>query len=168
MNEVEVYNAIRSEIVTNHVLLHLTTFIVVAALLTGTYVIENRKSIISVLLPILTLSWAAATVRFDYFIHRQAAYLRSAETRMQESGISIPLWETWKFSLRSTSIIVPIADVITILVILLPTTYLLFGPAQEFFILNMWRGRKVYAWGVSIAIVFFLCSLLFIPRIADW
>src|SRR5690349_6401056 len=113
MNEVEVYNAIRSEIVTNNVLLHLTTFIVVAALLTGTYVIENRKSIISVLLPILTLSWAAATVRFDYFIHRQAAYLRSAETRMQESGISIPLWETWKFSLRSTSIIVPIADVIT-------------------------------------------------------
>jgi hypothetical protein len=167
MNEVEVYNAIRSEIVTNHVLLNLTTLIVVIVLLVGICFTENRKSIISVMLPLLTLSWAAATVRFDYFIHRQAAYLRVAEARMQESGIIMPLWETWKFSLRSTSIIVPIADLMAILVILIPTAYLLFGPTQEFFVFKLWRGRKAYAWGVSIAIGFLLCSLLFIPRMAS-
>lgn len=166
MNDIEIYNTIRSEIVANHILLNVTTLIVVIVLLIGTYLIENRKSIVSVALPLLTLSWAAATVRFDYFIHRQAAYLRIAEDHIQESGISIPLWETWKFSLRSTSFIVPIADLMAILVILLPTAYLLFGPAQEFFIFKQWRGHKAYACGVSVAIVFLLCFLLFIPRIA--
>jgi hypothetical protein len=79
MNEVEIYSIIRSEILTNHVLMHVTTLVVVILLFGGTWLIEDRKSIISVILPILSLAWAAAIVRFDFFIHRQAAYLRAVE-----------------------------------------------------------------------------------------
>ena len=166
MNEVEIYNIIRGEIETNHVLMHVTTLIVVILLLGGCWLVENRKSVVSIILPLLSLAWAAAIVRFDFFIHRQAAYLRTVEARLQESGISVPLWETWKTSLRSTSIVVPIADFIAILVIVIPTIYLLFGPAQDYFSLKQWRRGRVYAWGVLITLVLCLCFLPFIPTIA--
>ena len=167
MNEVEVYSIIRSEIETNHVLMHVTTLIVVILLLGGTWLVEGRKSIVSVLLPLLSLAWAAAIVRFDFFIHRQAAYLRAVEARLQESGISVPLWETWKSSLRSTSIVVPISDFIAILVIVIPTIYLLFGPTQDYFVLKQWRGGTVYTWGVLITLGLLLGFLPFIPMIAQ-
>jgi hypothetical protein len=48
MNEIDFYNSIRSEIVVNHVLMHLTTLVVVIALLAGVWLSETRESIISV------------------------------------------------------------------------------------------------------------------------
>jgi hypothetical protein len=167
MGEVEIYNAIRSEIVTNHILIHVTTWIVVIILLVGTWVVENRKTILSVILPLLTLAWAAAVVRFDFFIHRQAAYLRGFENHLQQSGLSMPLWESWKSSLRSTAFVVPLADFLAVLVIVLPTIYLLFIPAQEFFHQKRWRGGKLYAWVILILIGLLLGLLLFIPKIAQ-
>ncbi len=166
-SEVEIYNVIRSEIIINHVLMHVTTLVVVVTLLVGIYLIEERKSIISVVLPLLSLAWAAAIVRFDFFIHRQASYLRDVESRLRESGISVPLWETWKSSLRSTSIIVPITDFIAILVIFVPTIYLLFGPAQDYFVLKQWRGAKQYAWLILIVLSLLICCLPVIPKIAQ-
>ena len=164
--ELEIYEAIRSEIVTNHVLIHVTTWIVVLMLLVGTWIVEKRKTILSVILPLLSLSWAAAMVRFDFFIHRQGAYLRLLEARMQEQGISIPLYESWKYSLQSTKFVVPITDLIAIWIITVPTLYLLSGPLQEYFLQNQWRGGKLYAWGVASLFVILLASLAFIPKIA--
>lgn len=168
MSDVEIYSLIRSEILTNHVLMHVTTLLVVILLLAGTWLNEDRKSVISVTLPLLTLAWAAAIVRFDFFIHRQAAYLRALESRMRESGVATPLWETWKSSLSSTGIIVPITDFIAILVVIVPTVYLLFGPAQEYFAAKGWPGGKAYKWGVIIAVGFLLGCLPFIPKIAQY
>src|SRR5262245_2202065 len=96
MNELDLYNSIRTEIVVNHVLMHLTTIVVVIALLAGVWLTEQRESIISVLLPLLSLSWAASIVRFDYFIHRQSAYLRALEVFLRQDGMAVPLWEGWK------------------------------------------------------------------------
>jgi type IV secretory pathway VirB2 component (pilin) len=166
MGEVEIYNTVRNEIITNHVLIHVTTLVVVILLLAGVWLVEQRKSVVSVLLPLLSLAWAAAIVRFDFFIHRQAAYLRAVEAHLRESNPSMPLWETWKSSLRSTSIVVPITDFIAILIILLPTIYLLFGPARDYFALKKWRGAKVYVWGVLIVLGLLICSIPFIPTLA--
>jgi type IV secretory pathway VirB2 component (pilin) len=122
--------------------------------------------VLSVFVPLLSLSWAAAVVRFDYFIHRQGAYLRAVESGMGEAGVSIPLWETWKSSLRSTALVVPVADVIAVLVIVVPTAYLLFGPAQEFFRERGWRWGRAYAWSAAAVLGLLLGLLPFIPRIA--
>ncbi len=167
MGEVEIYNAIRSEIVVNHVLMHVTTLVVVVFLLGGIWLVEARPSLLSVLLPLLSLAWAAAIVRFDFFIHRQAAYLRAVESRLQAAGISIPLWETWKPSIRSTGIVVPVADLIAMLVVTVPTVYLLFGPAQGFFAARQWRGGRAYAWGTLILLGFLIGCLPFIPKVAQ-
>ena len=77
-----IYAAMRAEIVTNHVLLHITTFAVMLVLLTGAFVTERRDTILSVLLPLVSLMWASATLRFDFFIHRQGAYLAQLEPRL--------------------------------------------------------------------------------------
>ena len=167
MGEAEIYSAIRNEIMVNHVLMHVTTLIVVVILLGGIWLIEHRTSFLSVVLPLLSLAWAAAIVRFDYFIHRQGAYLRAVEAHMQAAGISIPLWESWKSSLRLTSVVVPIADFIAIIVVLVPTIYLLFGLAQEFFNVKKWQGGKIYAWGVLIVLGCLLGCLPFIPKLAQ-
>lgn len=166
-NEIEIYEIIRWEIITNHVLMHVTTLLVVIVLLFGAWLIEQRKSILSVFLPLLSLAWAAAIVRFDFFIHRQGIYLRALEAHIRETGASLPLWETWKASLRSTAFIVPIADFIALLVILLPTFYILFGPAQEFFQLKQWRGGRAYALTVTVLLCLLSLSLLFIPKLAE-
>lgn len=166
-SESEIYQIIRWEIITNHVLMHVTTLLVVIVLLFGTWLIEQRKSVLSVFLPLLSLAWAAAIVRFDFFIHRQGIYLRALEAHFRETGVSAPLWETWKASLRSTAFIVPIADFIALLVILLPTFYLLFGPAQEFFLMKQWRGRRAYAFMVTGLLCLLSLSLLFIPLLAS-
>jgi hypothetical protein len=167
-NEIDIYNTIRIEIVANHTLMHWYSIIVALVLLSGIVLTELRKTTISVFLPILSLSWAASMVRFDFFIQRQGAYLRDLEMGMQEHGISVPLWETWKSSLRSTQLIVPIADAVAVLAIVVPTLYLLFGPAQEVFQLRHWKGSKLYAWSIATLITLLLCSLAIIPRLAAW
>ena len=159
---------IRSEIINNHTLMHWFSVIVALVLLAGTWIIELRKTIVSVFLPLLSIAWAAAMVRFDFFIHRQAAYLRALESHLAQTNPSLPLWESWKMSLRSTQYIVPIADLIACAVIVVPTLYLLFGPAYEFFQLRNWKGGKLYAWIVSIILLSLLLSLTIIPKIASY
>jgi hypothetical protein len=166
LDETQVYNSIRAEIVSNHMLMHWYSIIVALALLAGVVIVENRKTVLSVFLPLLSLAWAAAIVRFDFFIHRQALYLRAVESRMTEHGIAIPLWESWKVSVTSTQFVVPVADLIAVTVIVTPTIYLLFGPAQRFFELRHWRGGRLYAWVVASLILLLLCSLAVIPRVA--
>lgn len=169
MNATEIYIALRAEITANHVLMHWISLLVILALFTGVWVVEKaRPTILSVFLPLLSLAWAAAVVRFDFFIHRQAAYLRLLEGQMREAGTAFPLWETWKASLRATPFVVPAADAIIFVVIIIPTVYLLRGPAREYFQLRQWRGEKIYAWGVLAGIVLLLCFLAVIPQIADW
>jgi hypothetical protein len=168
LNDVDIYNSIRAEIINNHNLMHWFTIVVVILLLIGVGFVEARKTVLSIFLPLLSIAWAAAMVRFDFFIHRQGAYLRAVESQLREKGVSIPLWETWKTSVRSTQIVVPVADAIACAVVLIPTIYLLFGPAQEYFQLRQWRGGQAYAWSVSLLIILLLLSLTVIPKIADW
>ena len=78
------------------------------------------KTILSVFLPLLSLGWAASVVRSDYFIRREAAYLRDLQTKTQPN---LPLWETWKGSLHSTVFVVPVLDVIAVPVMVVPTLY---------------------------------------------
>ena len=166
MNEINLYNSIRSEIVVNHVLMHLTTIVVVVALLVGVWLSEKRESVISVLLPLLSLSWAAAMVRFDFFIHRQAAYLRALETSLQQNGLSVPLWEGWKASLQSTRIVIPMADVFATLIIIVITAHLLFGPARDVFKLKRWPAYRFYSWFILVSTIGLLLFLPFIPKLA--
>jgi hypothetical protein len=168
LNEVDIYNSIRAEIINNHTLMHWFTISVVIILFTGVGFVESRKSILSVFLPLLSVAWAAAMVRFDFFIHRQGAYLRSVEARLSGQSVNIPLWETWKSSLRSTQVVVPLADAIACAVIVVPTIYLLFGPSREYFQLKQWKGGQAYAWAVSALTILLLLSLTVIPKLADW
>jgi hypothetical protein len=148
--------------------MHWYSIIVAVALVSGIFVTEVRKTALSIFLPFLSLSWAAAMVRFDFFIQRQGAYLRDYEIKMQEQGLALPLWETWKSSLRSTQIIIPIADAVAVLAIVIPTLYLLFGPAQDFFHQQKWKHARLFAWSISILLVLLLCFLAVIPRLAAW
>lgn len=167
MGELELYSTIRSEIVVNHVLMHLTTIFVVFVLLAGTWLVETRRSFVSLLLPLLSLAWAAAIVRFDFFVHRQAAYLRALELSLQKrTGTDVPFWELSKAQLRSTRYVVPTADALSFLIIIVPTIYLLFGPCKSLFKERQWRGHLLYAWTVLLLIILLLSSLPFIPRIA--
>jgi hypothetical protein len=166
MSELDVYNAIRYEIIANHVLLHVYTITVAIVLLIGIAYIENRNTILSVFLPLLSLAWAAAVVRFDFFIHRQAIYLRTFESQLLSKGSSVPMWETWKSSVRATQFIIPTADLIGLTVIVIPTICILFGPAQQFFRHRHWKCGKLYAWSVSVLLLTLLCFLTIIPKIA--
>jgi len=168
LNELEIYTAVRNEILSNHILMHWFSIIIALSLLIGILMVELRKSILSVFLPLLSISWAASMVRFDFFIHRQAAYLRTLESQMRDTGVSIPLWESWKASLRATQFVIPIADTIACTVIVIPTIYLLFGPSRQFFRDHRWKGGKAYAWAASILLLLLLCFLAAIPKIADW
>ena len=167
MGELELYSAIRSEIVVNHVLMHVTTIFVVFVLLAGVWLIERRSSILSLLLPLLSLAWAAAMVRFDFFIHRQAAYLRMLETSLQKRvGTDVPFWELTKAQFQSTRYVVPTADTLGMLIILVTTIYLLFESCKSLFKERQWHGHLVYAWTVLLLIVLLLASLPLIPKIA--
>ncbi|HET6972884.1 MAG TPA: hypothetical protein VFH96_02605 [Pyrinomonadaceae bacterium] len=169
MNLVEIYISARSEIISNHVLMHWFSIIVAAMLLAGVFIVEkHEKTILSVFLPLLSVAWAAAIVRFDFFIHRQAAYLRELEAKMTESGVPYSLWETWKASSRATPVVVPLADLIASTVIVIPTIYLLFGPAQRFFEGKGWKGKRAFAWSVTILMALLLSSLAAIPKIAAY
>lgn len=168
LNPFEMYAAMRSEIVTNHVLMHWFTIVVVLSVLAGVWIVEQRKTILSVFLPLLSLGWAASIVRFDFFIHRQAAYLKNFESQLQAQGASAPLWETWKASSRSTPFVVPALDAIAVIVIVIPTFYLLFSPAQEFCQSKGWGWSRIYAWTVSVILLLLLFSLAAIPEIAKY
>lgn len=147
----------------NHVLMHVVSVVVAMVLLAGTFVVEKRETILSIFLPLLTFAWAAATVRFDFFIHRQGAYLRSLEAHLAQN-VSTPLWETWKYSNRAaTSLVVPVLDVIVVLAILIPTFFILFGPCRKFFDSRGLKGAKAYAWTLSVMIVGLLLSLGLVP-----
>lgn len=162
VNEAEIYTAIRSEIVTNHVLMHLFALVTAVILIAGTFIVEKRETVLAVFLPLFTLAWAAATVRFDYFIHRQGAFLRAFEGQIGQTA-SIPLWESWKYSNRATNLVVPLMDVIVILAILVPTLYMLFGPCQKYFDSAGLKGGRAYAWVLSVMIVSLLLSLGLLP-----
>ena len=166
MNEIDLYNSIRSEIVANHILMHLTTVVVVITLLVGVWISEQRESILSVLLPLLSVSWAGAMVRFDFFIHRQAAYLRAFEDSLRQKGLVVPLWETWKVSLQSTRVVIPIADVFTTLIVVIVTAYLLFGPSRRFFKTRAWPAYRLYSWLILLSTIGLLLFLPFIPKLA--
>jgi hypothetical protein len=167
MQEIEIYNIIRQEIITNHTLMHWLTLFVFVSLLVACVVIEKRKTILSVFLPLLTLAWAASIVRFDFFIHRQGAYLRSLESHIQNNVTSIPLWETWKASHDSGIFIVPLADIFIFIVIIIPTAYILFNHTQEYFAEKRWKAGKPYAWTVLVSIVLLLSLIPFIPTLAQ-
>lgn len=163
MQEVEIYSVIRQEIIYNHGLMHWFTFLVLAALLAGCKIIEMRKTILSVFLPLMSLGWAASVIRFDFFIHRQGAYLRILERRIQDNGISIELWETWKGVHTSGVFVIPLADVFIFIVILIPTAYILFVHAREYFDERNWRGGNIYVWAILGCIVCLLGLIPFIP-----
>jgi hypothetical protein len=162
------YNTLRAEIVTNQVMMHWFSLIMALAILAGVVVAERRTTILSVFLPLLSVSWAASIVRFDFFIHRQAAYLRVIESQLREQGLAIPMWETWKSSLGATPFVVPVLDLFVVSIIVIPTFYLLFGSSLEVFASRGWRGGKVYAWIMSSLLAVLLMSLAVIPKIAGW
>jgi hypothetical protein len=166
MGDAELYGSIRAEILANHLLMHWFTMLVALAVLGGVWLIEKRETVLAVFIPLLSLSWAAAIVRFDFFIQRQGAYLRTLESQMQD-GFPAPMWETWKMSLSATRFVVPTADIIASAVIVLPTIYLLFGPCQRYFKVKEWRMSKLYAWALSLLLLALLSSLSVIPRLAS-
>ena|SRR5690242_6889653 len=166
MDALQVYISIRSEIIANHLLIQWFTLIVAITIIIGVVAVEwLGETCLSVFLPLLSLAWAASVVRFDYFIHRQAAYLRLLEQRTQTG---LPLWETWKGSLQSTSFVVPLLDFLAILVIVVPTLYLLFGPAQHYFSAHSWRGGRLYSFTISVVLLLLLLSLAVVPTIARY
>jgi hypothetical protein len=85
-------------------------------------------------------------VRFDFFIHRQAAYLRALEASLHQNGLAVPLWESWKASLQSTRIVIPVADVFATLITMIITAYMLFGPAKKIFRSRDWPAHRIYSW----------------------
>ena len=165
MGEIEIYNIIRAEIITNHVIMHFFTLVVTIVLLAGVYICERKESILSVFLPLLSLAWAAAILRFDFFIQRQGKFLRVFEGHLSERMNSLPLWESWKALSVSTAYIVPIADIVAFAVIVVPTLYLLFKPSRRYFENNNISGGKLYAGCISILLFLFLISLAIVPII---
>jgi hypothetical protein len=157
-----VYAALRSEILVNDVLLHATTLAVFLILLTGAAFIERRQTILSALLPLTSVLWAAAVVRFDFFIHRQGAYLSTVEHKLlAESGL--PGWESWKNVLPGTRTLVPAADVIASLVMVAITANIAFGPCRRYFRDRGWSGGTIYAASSVGLTVALLSSLALIP-----
>lgn len=167
MQEAEIYSIIRQEIINNHNLMHWFTLFVVVMLVVGSAVLEKRKTILSVFLPLISLVWAAAIVRFDFFIHRQGAYLKDFENTLQNNGFVYPLWETWKSSHSSTAFIIPIADIVIFIVIIGLTAYVLFTYTQKYFTEKQWKFGKAYSRTILISTIVLLCLLPFIPFIAQ-
>ena len=161
-----VYASVRGEITTNHVLMHVVTLAVAVILIAGVWVVEARPTVLSVLLPFLSLAWAAAILRFDYFIHRQGAYLRALESHLTATGTSYPLWEIWKGSRRSTMFVLPALDFVGCTVIVIPTLYLLLGPAREYFKAHQWPGASAFAYSMTILLIGLLAILGIIPTLA--
>lgn len=167
LDEISLYNVIREEIQGNHVLMHWFSLIVLILLLIGIWLVERRESVLSVFLPLLSVAWAASLVRFDFFIHRQGAYLRELEAHIAGKNPSLPLWESWKIGLKATNYIMPVADGLAFLVIVIPTLYVLYGPCKAYFQHRDWNGGSLYAWSITIILILLLSSLIIIPKISS-
>jgi hypothetical protein len=168
MPPVDIYEIVRQEILLNHALLHFTTVLVTILLLVGVAYVEGRQTVLAVLLPVLTISWAASVVRFDYLIHRQGAYLRAMETHLSTGTEYPPMWESWKASRTSPRALLPPLDVVAVSVVIVSTLYLLFGPSRAYFEANEWKGGRAYAWIGTAILTVLLLSLAAIPSIAAW
>ena len=161
MPSMQVIDTIRWEIIANHVLMHVTTLVVLCIILTITAYVERRQSALSVLMPLVTVSWAAAMVRFDYLIHRQGAYVSFVERTTGTQG-----WETWRTGLTATVYVMPFLDALSVLAIVAPTVFVLFGPAKRWCDEQASRFGALYRWIVLIAIVSLLASLGAVPWLA--
>jgi hypothetical protein len=157
----EVINTIRLEIVANHILMHLTTLVVLAVVIIGVTYADRHRTVLSVFIPVVTLSWAAAVARFDYLIHRQGAFVAALE---QSAGVFG--WETWKATLKAKAFVMPIFDVLSTCAIVIPTIYLLFGPATMTFRERQWRGVRLYRWGILGLLTVLLIGLAIGPWLA--
>lgn len=167
MNVDTIYLAVRSEILMNNVLMHGSTLLMLIVLLAGIRICECRSTVLSVMLPVLSVAWAGSVVRFSFFIHRQGAYLRHLEVQAPQSPSGIPLWETYKASLRSTIFVVPVTDIIILSIFFAATIYLLFGPSRVYWREHSWPGERAYAWSVLAIMTILLASLAVMPRIAE-
>ena len=161
----DVYNAVRQEIMLNHALMHWVSLAIAITLLTGTAYCETRTSVLSALLPLLGVAWAAATLRFDFLIHRQGAYLQHLETTLTQQGGPI-LWETWKQQHHAQNIALPILDLIASIPIIAATAYLAFRPATQYLTRNAVPGARAYPWAIIILQLTLLALLGIIPTIA--
>jgi hypothetical protein len=155
------YGSIRTEVITNHLLMHATSLVVLIILLVGLAYVERHSSVLSVLLPIVSVSWAAAMVRFDYFIHRQGVYLAHVEHSAGLFG-----WESWRASLVATPVLVPLMDALVAMAYVLPTIWIAFKPSRTYLRANGVGWATAYAWLVSVLTVLLLASLTVVPRLA--
>jgi hypothetical protein len=163
VDKTQVYVIIRQEIVANHVLMHTVSVITVVVLVFGVWLVERRRTFLSVLLPLLAISWAGAMVRFEFLIHRQGAYLRELERYLRASDRRLPTWELWKAEFTPTQIVMPLADVFTFLVVLVATAYLCFGPAKSFLADGHPRLSRIYPWVVLSVLCLLFCALAVVP-----
>ncbi len=161
----EVYNAVRQEIMLNHALMHWVSLAVAITLLAGTAFCESRTTALSVLLPLLGVAWAAATVRFDFLIHRQGAYLQHLEATLTQQGVPI-LWETWKQQQHAQKIALPILDLIASIPIIAASAHLAFRPATQYLAKNAFPGARAYSWVIITLQLTLLALLGIIPTIA--
>ena len=154
-------NTVRWEIIANHVLMHVTTLIVLSLFLAITAYVEYRKSILSVMMPLIAVSWAAAMVRFDYLIHRQGAYIAFVEHATGAQG-----WETWRKGLMATAYVMPLLDGLSVLAIVALTGFVAFGPATQYLRARGSVWANSYRWIVMIAVALLLASLGAVPWLA--
>jgi hypothetical protein len=82
---------------------------------------------------------------------------------MQQSGFDFQLWETWKAEHSPGVFIVPLADVVIFLLIVIPTAYILFNYTQQYFVERHWIFGKAYTWTILISTVILLLLIPFIP-----
>src|SRR5947209_1145318 len=90
-----IYVSLRQELLAADALLYWITLIVFLSLLVGTFICEARRTVLCVLLPLLSVAWAASVVRLDFFIHRIGIYLQPIEEKLLQNT-NIPSWESWK------------------------------------------------------------------------
>lgn len=161
----DVYIAVRNEILLNQALMHWSSIVAVIVLLAGVVLCETRTTILSALLPLLGVGWAAEVARFDFLIHRQGAYLRTLEAALTEQGGPV-LWETWKSHLRAQRTMLPILDAIMALPIIAATLFIAFRPALNYLLTNHIPGARAYPWAITMLQLAILMLLAFIPNIA--
>jgi hypothetical protein len=162
MDRTQIYVVIREEIIANHILMHAVSVVVILALLFGTWLVERRSTVLSVLLPFLAITWAAGMLRFEFFIQRQGAYLRAFE-RQADPGYAT--WELWKAGFTPTKIVVPLADVFTVSVVFVTTAYLVFGPARYYLRDRNPGLARVFPWLVLGCLGVLMISWAIIPLV---
>lgn len=160
-----IYASLREELLAADALLHWLSLIVLLSLLVGAFICEARRTVLCMLLPLLSVAWAASVVRLDFFIHRIGAYLQPIEERLLQNT-NIPSWESWKSNLIATKTLVPVADIFIFISIIAVTAFVLRGPTRAYFEERRWRGAGWYSAAVLIVILMLLSIVQFIPTIA--